>query len=348
MATSTAPELLPFTVDCPPIWCPIPVRMHPDAEGIDDHLLDWAKRSDLIRSRSAAERFHSAGFGEFAARVYPRATRLHLVAEWQAFNWIVDDRLDEGYLEGSHQEREHIVHDLVAQMPLDLRAPRASGPLTAALSDLWQRTANHHSWAWRERFAAHYLDFLAFTLLPHSRPEGPAVPPSDVPTFVRRRRLNSGCEMSFDLIETANAQEVPAAVARSDAYRAVRLAANDVISWTNDMFSIRKETARGDQDHLAAVLRHSTGSTWQEALTRAAVMVEALTRDFLEASEDLRASRAVYGLGHAAWIPVDESLTDLGEWIAGSLSWHQWSPRYKDVETTEAGAVPTYIERHLV
>lgn len=348
MATRTAPELLPFTLECPPIWCPVPARTHPEADGIDDHLLDWVKRSDLIRSQSAAERFHSAGFGEFAARVYPRATQLHLVAEWQAFNWIVDDRLDEGYLEGTYQEREDVVRDLVAQMPLDLRAPRASGPLTAALSDLWQRTASQHSWAWRERFATHYVDFLAFTLLPHSDPEKSQISPSDMTAFTRRRRLNSGCEMSFDLIETANAREVPASVARSDAYRAVRLAANDVISWTNDMFSIRKENARGDQDHLAAVLRHDTGSTWEEALTHASDLVEALTRDFLEAAADLRAIRGVYGLDEDAWTRVDESLTDLGEWIAGSLSWHRWSPRYRDVETTEAGAVPTYIERHLM
>ncbi|MEU3461980.1 hypothetical protein ABZ721_18820 [Streptomyces sp. NPDC006733] len=346
MALNTPPELLP-TLVCPPIRCPIPARTHPHADGIDDHLLDWAKRSDLIRSQPAAEHFRSAGFGEFAARVYPRAVRLHLVAEWQAFNWIVDDRLDEGYLAGTYREREGIVRDLVAQLPLDLRAPRARGPLTAALADLWQRTGSQHSSAWRERFATHYLDFLAFTLLPHARSGSAPTTPSDVTAFVRRRRLNSGCEMSFDLIETANVQEVPAAVARSDAYRAVRLAANDAISWTNDMFSVRKETARGDQDHLAAVLRHSTGSTWEEALADASDMVEALTRDFLVAADDLRAMRAAYGLDDTAWAPVDDSLADLGAWIAGSLSWHRWSPRYRDVETTADGAVPTYIERHL-
>lgn len=347
MATSTAPEL-PSTIEFPSIWCPIPARVHPEVDGIDDHLLDWAKRSDLIRNASAAERFYNAGFGRFAADVYPRASQLRLVAEWQAHNWIVDDRLDEGHLTGTPEERERIVRELAAQMPLDLNAPRPSGPLAAALGDLWQRTAKPFSRAWRERYTAHYTDFLAFTILPHSHAYRSQPSPPDVYTFVRRRRLNSGCEMSFDLIEVANLAEVPASVARTDTYRAVRLAANDAVSWTNDIFSIRKESARGDDEHLAAVLRNATGSDWPEAVGQAADMVAALTRDFLTACDDLRATRAVFGLDEREWQDVEDSLTDLGHWISGSLNWHWWSPRYRVVENTPEDQEPTYIERHLV
>ncbi len=347
-ATRTAPEL-PVTIDFPSIWCPIPARVHPDVAGIDDHLLDWARRFDLIREEPAASRFHSAGFGQFAASVYPRALQLQLVAEWQGHNWIVDDRIDEGHAVDGPEERRRLARELIAQMPLDLHPPRPSGPLAAALSDLWQRTAKPFSYAWRTRYVAHYRDFLAFTILPHSGPDQSRLSEPELHAFIRRRRLNSGCEMSFDLVEVANLREVPAIVADSDSYRAVRVAANDVISWTNDIFSLRKESVRGDLDHLSAVLRNAMRTDWQEALKQSADMVAALTRDFLDACEDLRAMRPVYDLDDAAWETVEESLTDLGEWISGSLYWHWWSPRYRVVETTTPeGQPPAYIERHLV
>jgi hypothetical protein len=235
---------------------------------------------------------------------------------------------------------------LIAQLAPALDAPPPTGPLTAALADLWARTAPPFSPAWRRRFAAHYRDFLMFTLLPHAHPRhyGRA----GLPGFVRRRRLNSGCEMSFDLIEAGNAAEIPAVIAETDSYRAVRLAANDVVSWTNDIFSVRKEIARGDQDHLAAVLRATAGLDWQQALEHAAGMVAGLTRDFLDACEDLRAMRRLHPVGDADWALVDDSLSDLGAWISGSLEWHRWSPRYRDVAVTTAGRLPRYIEPHLV
>ena len=357
MSTSTTPGTT-GALNIPPIGCPFEARMHPDVDGVADHLLRWARRSLLIRTPSAAERFHQAGFGRFAAAVYPRATQLHLVAEWQSHNWLADDQLDEGLSLADPRDRERVAHQLLAQLPVDVpwlrRSPRRetpglshpASPLTAALSDLWHRTAKPMSRAWRNRFVGHYRDFLGFTLLPHSA-RG-RLTPGTLAAFVERRRHNSGCEMSFDLSAVATETEVPAEVADSDPYRTVRRCANDVISWTNDIFSVRKEMARGDEDHLVAVLRRVHDTSWDEALSRAVDMVGQRTDDFVVACDDLRDMRGLYGVAASEWRAVEESLTDLEGWISGSLEWHRWSPRYRQVETTEAGRVPSYIEPHVV
>lgn len=339
-------ETTPMEVTFPPISCRIPALLHAEAAGLDDHIIAWARRADLIRDGMAAARFHRAGFGRFAATVYPRAGQLELVAEWQLYNWIVDDQLDEGHVARTTAQRQHTADALSAQLDPDLDAPAPAGPLAAALADLWERTAKPLSHAWRERFAAHYRDFLAFTILPHTEPG--RIAHQSLADFQRRRRLNSGCEMSFDLIEPANLTELPAVVAVSDAYRAVRVAANDVISWTNDIYSVHKEIARGDHDHLAAVLRRLCGGTWQEALDEAAARVEERTEDFVSACRDVRAMRPLSGLDAERWAVVDASLADLGHWIAGSLQWHGWSPRYREVVATRVGTAPAYIEPHLV
>jgi hypothetical protein len=157
-------------VTFPSISCRIPARLHSEAAGLDDHIIAWARHADLIRDGLATAHFHRAGFGRFAAAVYPRAGQLELVAEWQLFNWIVDDQLDEGHVTRTTAQRLHTAAELCAQLDPDLEAPAPAGPLAAALADLWERTAKPLSHAWRERFAAHYRDFLAFTILPHTEP----------------------------------------------------------------------------------------------------------------------------------------------------------------------------------
>ncbi|MQY10904.1 Pentalenene synthase [Streptomyces sp. RB5] len=327
----------------PEIWCPLPRRTHPDAARIDAHIITWGQRVDLIRTETAARHFRKAGFGRFAASVYPRAIRLPLASEWQLLNWVIDDTLDEGYAALPEAERETLARELMAQLTTDLSPTPPTGPLAAALGELWQRTAGAMSPAWRHRFTAHYRDWLAATLRQHQ-----PVPRTDLVSYIRRRRLNSGCEMSFDLIEPANEYEVPADVVASDAYTLVRYAANNVVSWTNDLYSIRKEAARGDHDHLAAVLlARSPSDGWDEAMAEATAMVTAHTQDFLAASEDLRAMRHLFGLNKQAWTEVEASLDDLALWISGSLHWHQWSPRYHQVDPAPAGEIPDYLEPHL-
>ncbi|MFC7219049.1 hypothetical protein ACFQLX_12865 [Streptomyces polyrhachis] len=309
-------------------------------------MLTWAMRFDLVRTSAAAEHFRQAGFGQFAATVYPRAVYLELVAQWQLFNWIVDDRLDEGYEGLTPEGRTELARRLLAQLRVDLDAPEPWGPLAAAIRDLWQRTAPLMSPRWRSRFIANFRDWLTFSLRQHHNSHDAALPVPELVTFLRRRRMNSGCLMSFDLIEPANGVEVAPEIAESEAYREIRAAANDVVSWTNDLYSIRKEIARGDHEHLAAILLlRDPASGWTQALAQAATMVDLVTGDFLAACEDLRSMKPLID-SEAAWSGVEASLEDLSLWIAGSLSWHRWSPRYRDVEEATT-PIPSYIEAHL-
>src|SRR5689334_18713005 len=93
MTVSQAPARPIFTV--PSLRCPLPRLEHRQAAGIEDHLVAWARKFDLLRSEAAEHRFRSCGFGRFAADVYPKARDLKLVAEWSAYSWLLDDHLDE-------------------------------------------------------------------------------------------------------------------------------------------------------------------------------------------------------------------------------------------------------------
>lgn len=77
-------------------------------------------------------------------------------------------------------------------------------------------------------------------------------------------------------------------------------------------------------------------------------MIEETTRDYLTARADLLRLHALTEAGDDEWRTVENTLTALDDWIAGSLHWHAGSPRYTVVESTSEGRAPSYVESHLV
>ncbi|MFB8758055.1 terpene synthase family protein [Streptomyces nigra] len=322
-AVLTTPE--DFAV--PNLHGPVEVRLHPAADRVEESLLRWATLHGLFRDDRQRDRYARSGFGLFAGYTYPRVAALETVAWWHGHNWLVDDFLDHPRTEDA--QAEALVSDLLAQLPVDLtQRQKPKGPLAAAAADLWRRTAPARSRAWRIRYRGHYRDWLALSLRARPHRQGRDAP-VDVPTYVRRRRLHSGAEMTFDLLEVGHHRELPPAVADSDLYRMVRFAANDAISWTNDLYSLPKDLAEGDTDHLTAAVREARSGTWRDAADKVARMVQEATADFVTACRDLRAMRGLYDVTDAEWKAVEESLTDLALWISGSLHWHRHTPRYR-------------------
>ncbi|KUN97402.1 hypothetical protein AQJ67_31265 [Streptomyces caeruleatus] len=326
----------------PALHGPVEVRLHPKADRVQESLLQWASLHGLFRNSRQRERFAHSGFARFAGYTYPRVAALETVAWWHGHNWLVDDFLDDPRTDDAQAER--LVADLLAQLPVDLRdRHKPKDPLAAAAADLWRRTAPARSSAWRSRYRAHYRDWLALSLRARPHRQGRRAPLS-VPSYIRRRRLHSGAEMTFDLLEVGHDRELPETVAGSDLYRMVRFAANDAISWTNDLYSLPKDLAAGDSDHLTAVVRQARGGTWSDAARKAARMVHEATADFLTACDDLRAMRGLYEVTDAQWAFVDDSLEDLALWISGSLHWHEHTPRYR--LSSEAGSFGLHLTDH--
>lgn len=337
MTTFDAATAPPEGFRVPALRGPVPVRMHPEADRVQESLLQWASFHGLFQSSRQRDGYAHSEFARFAGYTYPRVAALETVAWWHGHNWLVDDFLDRPRTEDA--QAEALVADLLAQLPVDLtEGPKPKGALAAAAADLWRRTAPGRSPAWRSRYRAHYRDWLALSLRARPHRQGRSALVS-VPTYIRRRRLHSGAEMTFDLLEVGHDRELPEAVVDSDLYRTVRFAANDAISWTNDLYSLPKDLAEGDADHLTAVVRQARGSTWGEAARKAARMVHEATADFMTACDDLRAMRGLYEVTDAQWDVVDDSLKDLALWISGSLYWHQHTPRYRNSPEATAFAM---------
>jgi Terpene synthase family 2, C-terminal metal binding len=318
---------LPGSLPPPDLRLPFPSSIHPDVDPVEDELLRWATDLDLLEDEADAQRFSRMKLGLFTGYAYPRTADLALLAKWNTLMWFIDDVIDERQNSGRDETVTRLALGLLAQLPVDMDAPRPTHPLTRAMADLWSAIAPPQSARWRARAADNYRAALACALTtcddrahPFTEPFGPA-------THIRRRREHSGVQMSIDVLDLG--REVVPAIADSRMLLAVRGAACDIIGWTNDLWSLPKDHSRKDPVNLVIQLRHARQSTWQQALATATAMTEDAAGDFVTACDDLRQARPFYDVTSAEWDTLQDYLTGLTELTAGMVAWHAKTARYR-------------------
>ncbi|MGG8406506.1 terpene synthase family protein [Streptomyces sp. 12297] len=322
----------------PPIPCPFPSLVHPAADLAEAHVRYYGRRFGLVTTVVSGERFDRAGYGMFAARAFPTACDIELLAEWAAWLFVFDDEFDES---GRPAERALLVGEVLAEIRAiltpDLGPPpgRPTNPLTVALADMWPRTARRMALGWRQRFAGHLCAFVDVYRSEISNRRF-ATPPS-LEDYLPFRRVVGAVDACWDLIEASQGESLPEELVAHDLCQAVRIAANDVCCWTNDIISLNKEYARGDMNNIVAVLRHTHRLGWPQAAARAAGMVAVRTQDYLAARRALAESPVSTAY-------LERCLDAMSHWMAGSRAWHLWSHRYRDIEHAPPLEDPSYYD----
>ncbi|MBP2472191.1 hypothetical protein JOF53_001063 [Crossiella equi] len=301
----------------PNLWCPFPVRAneHVRIEEVEDQLLDWALCAGLLADPAVRLRFTEAAFGECAAYVYPDAPDLLPYAKWLAWLFIADDEFDENRAPATGG----IDQGVLPLLPLDLDTPtRPATAVTTALAELWRELAGPMPVPLRVRFRVHAEEYARSYATDAARARDGSAP--DLGAYVALRRCSGAVETCVDLIER---QPRARPANTSEQLRELRLAANDIVCWSNDVLSVGKEVRHGEMTNLVAVLHHATDMGWPAAVSAAAEMVNARTAEFDLLQQDL------------AWpgAPAQQIafVEGLKSWIAGSLWWHRRSSRYHEL-----------------
>ena len=209
-----------------------------------------------MAGEAAAAHFDDAEFGRFAARINPDAIDVRIIGEWVSWLFLVDDQFDDAADPAVQAEAVGcFVQELRAVLPAEpgpTPIPTSLG--AAAAADAWSRTAPAMSRSWRRRFVKHLCGYI--TLYKQEIAYQRHTRPPSTREYVPYRRIIGAADPTFDLIEVAEQFSLPPAVFDSDICQAMRLAGNDVACWTNDIFSLAEEGARGDLNNLVAALQH--------------------------------------------------------------------------------------------
>lgn len=140
------------------------------------------------------------------------------------------------------------------------------------------------------------------------------------------RPYTGGLYTDIELIEMTEGIALPLAVPLVQ--RLARIT-NNVVCWSNDIFSLPKERAHLDMHNLALILRHQEEIPLQAAVDRVAILTDGQVRRFI-ALEALLPS-----FGGPLDADVRRFVGVLRAWMRGNLDWSYESGRYRP--TTPVG-----------
>lgn len=321
----------------PPIYCPFPSSINPGVQEAHAHALDWAKQYRLVRKEAALHRFEASRFTWLAARAYPTAAQaeLEVINDWLTWLFMFDDQFDEGLIGGRPEHLEALLACYVALFA-GAEPGAVQSPAAAALVDLCRRTRSQMPGTWWARFAHHFSQYLGTYPWSVGNTARGAVPA--LAEYIERRRHSGGMYPAIDLIEFVLHRELPQELLEGSHFPLLSRLTNDVVCWSNDIFSLEKELARGDVNNLVLVVERAERIPLQEAVDQVGAMVSSAVEIFEQVERALPTFPA--DLEEA----VQHYLRMLRGWMRGNLDWSIETGRYSQVERTAPGCVVSYIE----
>jgi len=233
--------------------CPFPSALHAEGAHVEQQTVLWAWQHGLIENNRDAQRLERGRFTMLMARAYPTTSRdtLQLIADWNTWTFLLDDQFDE-HLTGRDPDAVEEMHARILCV-LAGEAPRREDPARiVALHSVAQRLRTQRNREWMERFQACVRDTLAASLWEARNRQAQLVPIEQ--DYRYWRLFTSGVYCYFTLIELAAQIILPTFVLEEPLVAQLARSANYTICWSNDLFSLHKELARGDVHNLAYVV----------------------------------------------------------------------------------------------
>ncbi|MYW02433.1 hypothetical protein [Streptomyces sp. SID3343] len=329
----------------PRLALPFAVRHNLHVPTVEKRLLGWARGHGLVRGDAAAERFGAARFTRFAGYIHPDASAddLYLYARFLAWEFLADDRYAQDGLRSARAWERVIAH--LEPVYRTGTAGRDASPVACSLADILGRVYSHADAQWRERFTNASMATLYSVVPGNSRRENSTCPGVD--EFIRRRRIASGHAPCQLIDEFMTGGRLPPTVRDGALLAEIRTAETDVVSWTNDYYSCRKEEGAGGLDNFVLVLERAEKLDRAQAQDAVARRIQDRVADFLLARRELlgRVDESV-SVGATDRV-VRACVETMHNWMAGTDAWSRESRRYRLLDAGAAVRVPNYVEELL-
>jgi hypothetical protein len=199
-----------------------------------------------------------------------------------------------------------------------LATVRDDGALLAGLSELWQRMRARMDADLAARFVMAFQSYTTACLWELENRSYGYLPTEG--EYVLMRRDTSGFRPCALLVEMSLGVAMPTRVREHPVLRRMTDLTNDVLSWTNDLFSASKESSRNDMHNLVLILAQQMALP--QAMTLVAERIESAVSELMSLSETLLASS-----GEADGL-TQRYVDGLKHWMAANLHWSIETGRY--------------------
>ncbi|PBK90175.1 terpenoid synthase [Armillaria gallica] len=295
----------------------------------------WLFTSGNLMGQKRAN-YHGLKCGLLSAMCYPGAAcpQLRVCNDFLTYLFHLDNLSDDMDKSGTQTTADVVLNTLYH--PHSYHSPTRVSKMT---KDYWRRLIQTASPGTQQRFIETFdFFFQSVTEQAHDRQAG-AIP--DLESYIALRRDTSGCKTSFVLIEYAYNLDIPDEVMDHDLIRGLGEAANDLVTWSNDIFSYNVEQSKGDTHNMIPVVMNEQGLDLQSAVD----FVGDLCKQAIDRFNYDRTQLPSWGERIDREVAI--YVQGLADWIVGSLHWSFQSERYfgKTGREVKASRVVTLLPR---
>ncbi|KAI0325943.1 terpenoid synthase [Cubamyces sp. BRFM 1775] len=294
--------------------CPFPLRQNPQYMLASTESKLWLLAQCKL-SKEKRETFRGLKGGLLAAISYPLAgyDQLRVCCDWVNLLFHLDDICDEMDDEAAVGTATEIIGVLRESQPTS-----TVGRLTQSF---WDRVSSAAPSGAQRRFIEGLELFFSAVVQQAKHRQSRDIP--DLESYIAMRRDTSGCKPCFALIEYANNLDIPDMIFEDVVVRGLEEAANDLITWSNDIYSYNVEQANGDTHNMVAVIQARESLSPQQAIDH----IGTLCVQCIDRFQTLRQEQL------PSWGPhIDAQLRlyidGLGDWMIGNLVWSFETERY--------------------
>ncbi|MDY4300632.1 terpene synthase [Pseudomonas salmasensis] len=309
------------TLRLPNINCPLPYRIYPESEKLEEGTISWMDKWHLYSDDKHRQRLASVGCGRLAALMYPYAANAdvaQIMSDYVLWAFSFDDEYcDEGLMS------EHPALSITAmlQMQRSIESPETpaypENNFAMALRDLRLRLDKYTTRLHISRFVNAQRGYFMVEI-------GKLVNPQPTISDSALLRLCSGGGMvfpTFGHISTlVNISQLDMEDRRLCAMTEM---AAMLIVWESDFFSYGKELVRdpeGRQHNIVSLIQQRTGITHEQALAKAFSMRDNIAGLYMRMRD--------YLLAHAS-PEIKAYVQSLDCYWRGGLEWIIENPRYR-------------------
>jgi len=298
----------------PQLCCPFPAAISRYVNEVDAHNMHWVLQFRLAPSQPLFEAYRKSKFAWFAGRIYHNADYIELCLACDFCTWLflVDDLLEK--LGGNKAAHEQIVEEVMHVLEhQECTFFSDHAPLTAALTDLWERLKAISTAAWQRRFIANMRTLFAATFW--ERKNRAAVRPPSIAEYVKMRPYTSAMYPCIDLIELIHGSWLPDDVRLHETVQQLTLACIEAVCWVNDLVSFNKELRINEPHNLVLLLQEEHHFSPYDAIREVTEVCNETIRHFMFLERRLLQAETIMHPN------LPHFIAGLRAWIRGNLDW---------------------------